>query len=451
MAAAVRFYKLPYMASHDFDQEFATNFVYDVREYPVRLVGQGLSVIGLFMGPWYFYFLVPFYALFQWQPIGGYVGSVLLGLANIAAYYFVGRKFFSQRVGLLAVALRGINYYSLSGDWLMVPTVGSDGMIIVLWYCLYKLWRGKKRYLLPIAGILGLFTSMHPAHFPLWFVAALLLIIWRKKLRYSLKITVASLLAFVAPSAPLVLFEYYRQWAMSKQLLAMFFGGEAHESQFWSRLPVMANIIVDFFEGILDIPPQPQWLGFVALGVIACFTHLLLRKKLVPNHVFHLTAFGTLVVTMILYYAAFPTQVPEYYLGAIRALFFLYIPVLLVQLPNVFGRLGLLIALSILSHSFAYNFRLVTTRWQNAESMATLIHKERAVKYIIDQAAGKEFGLSFITPLGWNFGFTSLFRVAGYEPVGRGLIYTIVVPKSGVHQEEIDFVSGDIAVLLPAE
>jgi len=451
IAAALRFYKLPYMASYDFDQEFVTNFVYDVREYPVRLVGQGLSVMGLFMGPLYFYLLVPFYAAFQWQPIGGFVGSVVLGLATIAAYYFVGNKLFSQRVALFAVALRAINYYSLAGDWQMVPTVGSDGLIVLLWYCLYKLWKRKQWYLLPSAAILGMFTSMHPSHFPLWFMVVALLFIWRKKMQYSLKISLVSLFAFLAPSTPLFLFEYWRKWAMTKQLFAIFFGGEPHESQFLTRLPIMTNIIIDFFEGVLDIPVQPQLLGFFALGVSVTFAYILVRKKLITDGVFHFTTLSTLLITMILYYSAFPTQVPEYYLGAVRAMLFLYIPVLLVQLPKVYGRLGWLILIAVLSHSLVRNIGIVNNRWQNAEQMATLVHKERAVQYIVEQAAGREFGLSFMTPLGWNFGFHSLFRVAGHEPVGRGLIYTIVVPKDRVYQDEIDFVSGDIAVLLPSK
>jgi len=39
----------------------------------------------LFVGPWYFYFLVPFYALSGLHPLGGAIGSVVLGLITIIA------------------------------------------------------------------------------------------------------------------------------------------------------------------------------------------------------------------------------------------------------------------------------------------------------------------------------------------------------------------------------
>ena len=66
MAVILRFYRLSEMASLDFDQEYASNFAYRVlREFPIQMIGQGLSVQGLFMGPWYFYFLVPLRAAFS--------------------------------------------------------------------------------------------------------------------------------------------------------------------------------------------------------------------------------------------------------------------------------------------------------------------------------------------------------------------------------------------------
>ena len=97
MAVILRFYRLSEMASLGFDQEYASNFAYRVlREFPIQMIGQGLSVQGLFMGPWYFYFLVPFYMIFHLHPLGGAIGSVILGLITILAYYYFGNKIFGK-------------------------------------------------------------------------------------------------------------------------------------------------------------------------------------------------------------------------------------------------------------------------------------------------------------------------------------------------------------------
>lgn len=116
VSAILRFYKLPEMVNFDFDQEYASNFAYAVlKEYPIQLIGQGLSIQGLFMGPLYFYYLVPFYALTNLHPIGGYIGSVILGLLTIFVYFWVGKKMFGTEAGLIAAFLRGLLFSVFGG------------------------------------------------------------------------------------------------------------------------------------------------------------------------------------------------------------------------------------------------------------------------------------------------------------------------------------------------
>ena len=179
LGVLLRLYRLPEMASYGFDQEFVTNFVLDVvRIYPIRYVGQGMSIMGVFMGPWYFYYLVPFYALTGWTPLGGFIGSVVLGMIITTTYYLVGWKMFSKNVGLLAVFLRSFTFYSINTDWSMAPAFSSDLLIIVFWYLLFMLWKKKKWALPALALTCGLFTSFHPIHVPLWIVLFILIIIW---------------------------------------------------------------------------------------------------------------------------------------------------------------------------------------------------------------------------------------------------------------------------------
>ena len=51
----LRLYKLSSMVGFDFDQEYAAMFAHTIlKVYPIAMIGQGLSVQGLFMGPFYF-------------------------------------------------------------------------------------------------------------------------------------------------------------------------------------------------------------------------------------------------------------------------------------------------------------------------------------------------------------------------------------------------------------
>ncbi|MBI2052327.1 MAG: hypothetical protein HYT38_01435 [Candidatus Sungbacteria bacterium] len=144
LGVVLRFYHLPQVASFDFDQEYAANFAYSViREYPLQLIGQGLSVQGLFMGPGYFYYLVPFFFLFNLSPLGGFVGSVALGLVTIFVYFMVVRDVFGTKTGLIAALFRACLFSKVMADWTMTPAFSVDLIILPTIWCFRKLWLGK--------------------------------------------------------------------------------------------------------------------------------------------------------------------------------------------------------------------------------------------------------------------------------------------------------------------
>ena len=80
------------------DQDLAGWFVRDVVENKhLRLIGQETSTQGIFIGPIYYYMLVPFYMLFGMDPAGGIVMITLLGMFSIFSVYFVFKKVFTER------------------------------------------------------------------------------------------------------------------------------------------------------------------------------------------------------------------------------------------------------------------------------------------------------------------------------------------------------------------
>ena len=73
------------------------------------LLGPTASVGGFFLGPIYYYFMLPFLWLFQLNPVGPAVMVALFGTATVYLVYQAGREFFNETAGLIAATL-----YSLS-------------------------------------------------------------------------------------------------------------------------------------------------------------------------------------------------------------------------------------------------------------------------------------------------------------------------------------------------
>ncbi|MCJ7804135.1 glycosyltransferase family 39 protein [Patescibacteria group bacterium] len=445
LGALLRFYRLPEMAYFDFDQEYASNFAYSVlREFPIQTIGQGLSIQGLFMGPLYFYYLVPFFAIFNLHPIGGVMGSVILGLGIIIAYYYYGDKLFGKPVGLIAAFLRALLFGRLEADWSMVPSCSSELLVLVTWYCFYQYWKGNTRYLPVLGLVFGLYTSFHPILFPFYLVFLVLLLL--KRSWPSLKTLLLSIGVFILPLIPLILFEYFHKFLEIKLLAELFLSPKSGPITFsMAKLMEYVKIILTDSLGIKIIPPY--LLSGMVLMAILIFT---LRRVHVWKESFHFLTLIITILVFILYYYFLPVHVPEYYFIAPTTLLFFYLLALLGYLATKPG--VKLVVIVFLAYVAFTNIKLLDQKKWSNPNLTTLAYKDRIVKAIIErQPQDKEFSVSYINSPGRNFGFNYLFKLYGRLPqdnVMENATYTIVIPKN-LSPESIDISSGDIGLILP--
>lgn len=444
----LRLYRLPEMASYDFDQEYVTTFVLQVvKEYPIRYVGQGLSIQGLFMGPFYFYYLVPFYMLFQLNPLGGMIGSLILGLLIILLYYVVGKSLFSTKVGLLAAFIRAIGFYAIQADWSMVPSYSSDLAVLLTWWLLYQLWQGKSKYLPALFFIFGMYSSFHPVQFPFVIVFFILMVVW--KLQFTLKEWLLSVVAFVIPVAPLLLFEYWRNWSMVKIIMAASSASTSpsHLLSF-KKLSKITDILLDHWADLWNIPHS--WV-VLSVALAGCAVWLLWKTKNASSPKktgFHLPALFTLVIVFLLYYSLLPFNVPEYYLRGTQTIFLLYLAMVLAFLLT--QKWGLILAAGILLFSIWENTTQLQRKWLQTD-LTTLAYKQRIIDHIEQRVHGEPFQISYIAKPGWGSGFTSLFAVSPQQPGAEGPVYTIIVPMIELSNDSYDFISGGIGITYPDE
>ena len=445
LAAIIRFYRLPEMANFDFDQEYASNFAYLIfNEYPLRFIGQGLSMDGLYMGPWYFYFLTPFFYLFGLHPLGGFVGSVVVGLITVLIYFWVGKEFFGVRAGLIAAGLRAFLFSKIEVDWTMVPAFHVDGMVLLTWICFYKYWQGKTLYLVPLGLLFGLYTSIHPILFPFYIVFLVLLVIKRKL--PDLKTTLLSIMGFTLAILPLIIFEFLHSFLEIKKLISLFSGGGPESGKNLSQL--LYFIQYNLSEPFRVLGISSELLQLSSLIFLGSFIYLTVKKYLFLKDKFHLLFYLLSFVVFTVYYYLSPTHVPEYYFLAVTTLSLFYISGLLslmLQKPST-----KVILIGVFLYLLVVNFQSLRTKWDNP-SLITLYHKDAVVREILKHQSNDKYFISYIKEPGWNFGFDYLFKYYGNYPDYKRAeppTYTIVIPK-GLSGTEADFSSGNIRLILP--
>jgi 4-amino-4-deoxy-L-arabinose transferase-like glycosyltransferase len=464
ISALLRFYRLPEMASYDYDQEFVSQFVLEVvKVYPIRYIGQGLSVMGLFMGPFYFYFLVPFYILFNLNPLGGYVGSVYLGLLNVFLYYVVAKKLFNSKIaGLIAAFIRGVGFYAIAADLVMTPAYTSDMTVLLVFYFLFLIWnlkekpennfRQKNFYLLPsLFFVFGLFTSIHPIQFPLILVGILLIFIWKK--RFTILNWLVSIFAFIIPISPILYFDKLRNWSMVKQIMGMLQGTQTSstsESFDLSRFLTTLKSINSLFRDLYTTERYKTFLSIYILLLIWFITFYLIKKYLKKQAKFHLAVISVTYLVVYLYYVFFPTHVPEYYVLSLQTLIVLYMGFVISAVGRL-GKYGRIIIIALLLFFTINNGKAIWNFWHTKDPVR-LINKQEAIRHIIQKADGKPFQISYVTLLGWRSGFDSLFEIEGVVPTDEGPVFTIINPKNFTNNpEEIHFSSGGVGVKYPDE
>jgi hypothetical protein len=446
-AAVMRLYRLPEMASFDFDQEYAANFAWSVlKEYPIQLIGQGLSVQGLFMGPLYFYFLTPFFAFFNLHPVGGAVGSVFIGLITIVAYYYYANKLFGKPAGLIAAFFRTIFISKIGGDWLMIPS-GCELAILATWYYFYQYWLKNTRYLPVLGFIFGLYTSFHPILFPFYLVFLVLVAI--KRVIPNFKTILLSIMTFIIPVFPLILFEYFHNFLEVKRLFSLFVGRGEGPARSIAKVIDYFFVIVNGAQFDLGLKIKP---GFLLFGVVFLLMIIFTIKKIhIWKNSFHLVMTSLTIGVFILYYYFLPVHVPEYYFLAPVTLITFYLAGILgfvIRKPKI--KFLMIVFLFFIAF---INIRQLQYKWSDS-SVITLAHKDKIVKEIISRKPinGKYF-VSYISLPGWNFGFNYLFKYYRSQPFDRvvdGATFTIVIPKS-LSEESIDLYSANIGLILPNE
>lgn len=179
------------------------------------LLGPRASAGDFFLGPIYYYMIAPWLWLFGYDPVGPAVMVALLGVATVFLTYYVGKKWFSEKAGLMAAALYTvspivINYSHSSWNPDVLPFFA-----LLTMYVLYEAVQAKKatKYFLFVGLLLGISLQLHYLALFLGVIVAVytFLASWYRAKKLQVVILarhyLEMLLGFIVGLSPFLLFE----------------------------------------------------------------------------------------------------------------------------------------------------------------------------------------------------------------------------------------------------
>lgn len=204
------------------------------RQPDLIFIGPVTSVGNMYLGPLYYYFMVPFLMLTYPSPVGPAYAVAVLSVLAVPLMYFWGRKMIGERAALISAFLMTFSwvvvlYSRFSWNPNPAPIV-AIGMI----YATYLAWQKNKWYWVVVSLCFSVLIQLHYLTllmaggagliwlWQLWETARLKKTVRPTELKRLILSTLLAAAIFVASLTPLILFDYRHDGLNAKAFQSLF-------------------------------------------------------------------------------------------------------------------------------------------------------------------------------------------------------------------------------------
>lgn len=450
-----RTYQIVQRYDFGLDQDLQGWIVKDiVVDHHLRLIGQLTSAKGIYVGPIFYYSLIPFYLLTHMDPIGGLIPVTILGMLTLISYYYVFNRLFNKYIALIITLIQAVSIPIVILDRWVVPSTPTNLWQVWFFFAVVMLARGNLTTLPLLAVLISLIWNIHIALIPaLLAVPAAFLV--SKKLP-TLKQTITFFAVLIITSAPLILFELKHNFLQTVSFFKDFTSNnisanENYVSGFQKILVVVEKFgssIALLYINSLDmkyvVGPLIVLL-LLLLTVLLTYRKILKFRDLIPLYAWILGVVGFYMVSSI--------PVSEYYFFNTYIIFSFFLSAALYWILKT-GQLGKYLVILALGAFLIYNsYTFINSYYFQKGYLA----RKNVALFITQDAKAKGYpcvAVSYITSPGEAVGFRTFFWLDHQHvnlPKNGGPIYNIIVPDSEVDYSSLNYVYGHIGVQVPKQ
>lgn len=411
----------------------------------IRLIGQLTTAAGIFIGPLFYYSLVPFFLIFNMDPVGTIIPILLLAMLNLISYYCVFTKLFNSKVGLIIAFLQAVSLYFVGFDGRVVPSTPTNIWLVWYFYCLIMISRGKYSTL-PLLGVLiGLIWHIHIALFPTLLAIPAAMFI-SKKLPTIKQITLFLVTLFIS-NLPLILFETRHNFS---QTLSLINNLQTDHQGTTGLIKLDLNIqkVTKNLNSMLFYPLVFPFDTKILLGLMLLSPIFLIKKGLMKLK--EIIPLYFLIFGVLAFFTVSSSPVAEYYFASFDIVFLCFISLILYYIFNLSktGKYFVLLLFLLITCKNVY-FLLHDDYYHKG-----YIEKKQLVKDIVADARNRNFpcvAISYITSPGENVGFRYFFWLDNLHIIHTSAsvpTYTIVIPDE-LSEGSLAKKYGHVGLILP--
>jgi len=438
-------YKPLQLFIYSHDQDLAGWIIKDILvNKHLRLIGQETSSHGVFVGPVFYYLLIPFYLLFDMDPIGGVVMVTFLGAFGIWSCYYVFLKIFNKSTGLIASLIYATSFYTVLTDREVVPT--TPAIIWTVWflYSLHLILRGEQKRGFILSGILlGLVWNFNLALAIIAPLALIAFFLGRKRL--NINAAIFGVISLILTSLPLILFELRHGFSQTKAVLGSLTIGKGDFSGILIKFHRAITLISKNTTGLLwgsFINIEHKWALYILIGLL----FFIAIKKLIRKELIILWSIWLAIY--IVFFSLNAIILSEYYFNGMTVVWIGIVSVAISSLFNQerFKKLSISLIVLFLAINIYRFFSMDINK-------SGYIERRAVVAEIKKDAQEKDFpcvAVSYITKPGYELGYRYFFWLEDIHvnhPKSGSPVYTIVFPLR--KDIEVHKTFGAIGIIYP--
>lgn len=259
--------------------------VKEILEGNFTLLGPRSSAGDFYTGPIYYYMMAPFLWLFQLDPVGPAVMIALLGIATVFLIYLVGKKLFSEPVGIIAAATYAvsplvINYSHSSWNPNPMPFI-----TLLMLYLLYLAVQKPSWKQFTFIGVLyGIALQLHYAELFVGIIMACFMLFSQMYLKRNVIIDLIKqylwfLGGFFIGFSPFLAFEFRHQFINLRTIFGFVLHGDPQATDLThdSFLFIIGNSFFRLFARLLwHFPPPDQYASWDKTKLIVSVIFILI-------------------------------------------------------------------------------------------------------------------------------------------------------------------------------
>jgi 4-amino-4-deoxy-L-arabinose transferase-like glycosyltransferase len=257
-----------------------------IKDGKLTLLGPVTSVGNMYLGPFYYYFMVPFLAITYPDPIGPAYAVALMNIISLGFIYLIGKEMFGKMAGWLSLfiyvfMIPAIIISRFSWNPNLAPTVS----MLLVW-ALFRFW-SKKQYakFLWVGLTLGILAQLHYMAMIMLGVVLVIFVIgisqnWKDRFKI-IEVGIGAVIIFGLTWLPLLIFNARHDNLILNAFTTFLTGGEQR-----LNLNQLMHQTIALFEGnIYRILAQlllvPDWLSrrLVVYGGIMMVSGLIWYRK----------------------------------------------------------------------------------------------------------------------------------------------------------------------------